>query len=177
MTEKEVNDKSLTVQMGSSDVRLRGEAINTASNRVETHNLQDIREQAATAAKAFIQRDYTNGTACQFQTKFPSELETRIDKQQFEETVQTLNNLYAEAEKLGAQTYLEGCVAFLTAYTISMCMETHYEGVLKKIAKYIQEQNDTIYAPRGLRLTDPIERGLRVIEITIFKDLSTGSGR
>ncbi|XP_064210017.1 golgin subfamily A member 7 isoform X1 [Anguilla rostrata] len=204
----------------------------------ETHSLQDIRQQAAIAAKVFIQRDYTNGTVCQFQTKFPSELETRrlksssvagchavtwkclwiqnskdrtwfslcfviaaeqrstsqqnsgrrpcppdlgspseIDKQQFEETVRTLNNLYAEAEKLGGQSYLEGCLACLTAYTIFLCMETHYEKVLKKIGKYIQEQNDKIYAPRGLLLTDPIERGLRVVEITIFEDRSTGSGR
>ncbi|KAG7480752.1 hypothetical protein MATL_G00059630 [Megalops atlanticus] len=149
----------------------------TAFNMAETHSLQDIRQQAAIAAKVFIQRDYTNGTVCQFQTKFPSELETRIDKQQFEETVRTLNNLYAEAEKLGGQSYLEGCLACLTAYTIFLCMETHYEKVLKKIAKYIQEQNDKIYAPRGLLLTDPIERGLRVVEITIFEDRSTGSGR
>ncbi|KAG7222168.1 hypothetical protein INR49_016740, partial [Caranx melampygus] len=127
-----------------------------------THSLQDMRQQAAIAAKVFIQRDYTNGTVCQFQTKFPSELETRIDKQQFEETVRTLNNLYAEAEKLGSQSYIEGCLACLTAYTIFLCMETHYEKVLKKIAKYIHEQNDKIYAPRGLLLTDPIERGLRV---------------
>ncbi|XP_070760227.1 golgin subfamily A member 7-like isoform X2 [Enoplosus armatus] len=129
-----------------------------------------MRQQAAVAAKVFIQRDYTNGTVCQFQTKFPSELETRIDKQQFEETVRTLNNLYAEAEKLGSQSYIEGCLACLTAYTVFLCMETHYEKVLKKIAKYIQEQNDKIYAPRGLLLTDPIERGLRVIEVTIFED-------
>ncbi|KAF0033731.1 hypothetical protein F2P81_013797 [Scophthalmus maximus] len=121
-----------------------------------------MRQQAAVAAKVFIQRDYTNGTVCQFQTKFPSELETRLDKQQFEETVRTLNNLYAEAEKLGSQSYIEGCLACLTAYTVFLCMETHYEKVLKKITKYIQEQNDKIYAPRGLLLTDPIERGLRV---------------
>ncbi|XP_046871291.1 golgin subfamily A member 7 [Hypomesus transpacificus] len=136
----------------------------------ETHSLQDMRQPPAISAKVFIQRDYTNGTVCQFQTKFPSELETRIDKQQFEETVRTLNNLYLEAEKLGGQSYLEGCLACLTAYTIFLCMETHYEKVLKKIAKYIQEQNDKIYAPRGLLLTDPIERGLRVVEITIFED-------
>ncbi|KAM9547777.1 golgin subfamily A member 7-like [Oncorhynchus nerka] len=140
----------------------------------ETHSLQDMRQQAAIAAKVFIQRDYTNGTVCQFQTKFPSELETRIDKQQFEETVRTLNNLYAEAEKLGGSSYLEGCLACLTAYTIFLCMETHYEKVLKKIAKFIQEQNDKIYAPRGLLLTDPIERGLRVVEVTIFEDRSLG---
>nr|XP_033805611.1 golgin subfamily A member 7 isoform X2 [Geotrypetes seraphini] len=84
-------------------------------------------QQAAVAGKVFIQRDYTNGTLCQFQTKFPPELENRIDRQQFEETVRTLNNLYAEAEKLGGQSYLEGCLACLTAYTIFLCMETHYE--------------------------------------------------
>lgn len=44
----------------------------------QTHSLQDMRQQAAVAAKVFIQRDYTNGTVCQFQTKFPSELETRV---------------------------------------------------------------------------------------------------
>uniref|UniRef100_A0A8C9RPR2 Golgin subfamily A member 7 n=1 Tax=Scleropages formosus TaxID=113540 RepID=A0A8C9RPR2_SCLFO len=140
----------------------------------QTHSLQDLRQQASIAAKVFVQRDYTTGTICQFQTKFPSELETRIDKQQFEETIRTLNNLYAEAEKLGGRSYLEGCLACVTAYTIFLCMETHYEKVLKKIAKYIQEQNDKIYAPRGLLLTDPIERGLRVVEITIFEDQSNG---
>ncbi|XP_043938967.1 golgin subfamily A member 7 isoform X2 [Protopterus annectens] len=122
-----------------------------------------MRLQASVSGKVFIQRDYSNGTMCQFQTKFPSELENRIDKQQFEETVRSLNNLYAEAEKLGGQSYLEGCLACLTAYTIFLCVETHYEKVLKKIAKYIQEQNEKNYAPRGLLLTDPIERGLRVI--------------
>ncbi|XP_042071595.1 golgin subfamily A member 7 [Haplochromis burtoni] len=129
------------------------------------------------SSKVFIQRDYSSGTICKFQTKFPSELESRIDEQQFEETIQTLNNLYAEAEKLGGKSYLEGCLASLTAYTIFLCMETHYEKVLKKIARYIKDQNEKIYAPRGLLLTDPIERGLRVVEITIFEDRSIGSGR
>ncbi|XP_039906022.1 golgin subfamily A member 7-like isoform X2 [Simochromis diagramma] len=93
----------------------------------ETHSLQDMRQQAAITAKVFIQRDYSSGTMCQFQTKFPSELENRIDKQQFEETVRALNNMYTEAEKLGSQSYIEGCLACLTAYTVFLCMETHYE--------------------------------------------------
>uniref|UniRef100_G3WU54 Golgin subfamily A member 7 n=1 Tax=Sarcophilus harrisii TaxID=9305 RepID=G3WU54_SARHA len=107
----------------------------------------------------------------------PDSFLPEIDRQQFEETVRTLNNLYAEAEKLGGQSYLEGCLACLTAYTIFLCMETHYEKVLKKITKYIQEQNEKIYAPQGLLLTDPIERGLRVIEITIYEDRGMSSGR
>lgn len=43
----------------------------------------------------------------------------------------------------------------------------HYQ-VLKKIAKFIQEQNEKIYAPQGLLLTDPIERGLRVVSFCGF---------
>lgn len=38
--------------------------------------------------------------------------------------------------------------------------------ILKKISMYIQEQNEKIYAPRGLLLTDPIERGMRVVSFT-----------
>lgn len=38
--------------------------------------------------------------------------------------------------------------------------------VLKKISMYIQEQNENIYAPRGLLITDPIERGMRVVSFT-----------
>uniref|UniRef100_A0A673WHB0 Golgin subfamily A member 7 n=1 Tax=Salmo trutta TaxID=8032 RepID=A0A673WHB0_SALTR len=143
----------------------------------QTHSLQELQQQAAVASKVYVQRDYNSGKICKFQTKFPSELESRVGKQQFEETMQTLNNLYAEAEKIGGKSYLEGCLACMTAYTIFLCMETHYEKVLKKIARFVKEQNEKIYAPLGLLLTDPIERGLRVVEITIFEDRSIGSGR
>ncbi|KAG8135754.1 hypothetical protein E2320_008745 [Naja naja] len=133
----------------------------------EVHNLQELRRSASLATKVFIQRDYSDGTICQFQTKFPPELDSRIERQLFEETVKTLNNFYAEAEKIGGSSYLEGCLACATAYFIFLCMETHYEKVLKKISKYIQEQNEKIYAPRGLLLTDPVERGMRVVSFLV----------
>ncbi|XP_049590488.1 golgin subfamily A member 7 [Syngnathus scovelli] len=135
----------------------------------ETHSLQEL-QQPVVSTKVFIQRDYSSGTRCKFVTKFPAELESRLDRQHFEETIQTLNNLYAEAEKLGGKSYLEGCLACLTAYTIFLCMDTQYEKVLKKVTRYIKEQNEKVYMPRNLLLTDPIERGLRVVEITVFED-------
>ncbi|XP_077311840.1 golgin subfamily A member 7B [Lithobates pipiens] len=142
----------------------------------EMHNLQEMRRSASLASKVYIQRDYSEGTMCQFQTKFPPELDSRIEKQLFEETVKILNMYYIEAEKIGGSSYLEGCLACATAYFIFLCMETHYEKVLKKISKYIQEQNEKIYAPRGLLITDPVERGMRVIEISIYEDrCSSGS--
>uniref|UniRef100_A0A8C3KT79 Golgin A7 family member B n=1 Tax=Calidris pygmaea TaxID=425635 RepID=A0A8C3KT79_9CHAR len=150
--------------------------LGTAPVTPPVHSLQELRRSASLATKVFVQRDYSEGTTCQFQTKFPAELESRIERQLFEETVKTLNSFYAEAEKIGGSSYLEGCLACATAYFIFLCMETHYEKVLKKISKYIQEQNEKIYAPRGLLLTDPLERGMRVGEISIYEDrCSSGS--
>ncbi|KAJ3604129.1 hypothetical protein NHX12_028870, partial [Muraenolepis orangiensis] len=64
----------MLVVMSSGDVSEAGADIEDHSS---THSLQELRQQAAVSSKVFIQRDYTNGTVCQFQTKFPSELETR----------------------------------------------------------------------------------------------------
>ncbi|KAM5321548.1 golgin subfamily A member 7B isoform 1-T1 [Glossophaga mutica] len=142
----------------------------------EVHNLQELRRSASLATKVFIQRDYSDGTICQFQTKFPPELDSRIERQLFEETVKTLNSFYAEAEKIGGSSYLEGCLACATAYFIFLCMETHYEKVLKKISRYIQEQNEKIFAPRGLLLTDPVERGMRVVSFLSVLCAGVGQG-
>ncbi|XP_053476152.1 golgin subfamily A member 7B [Ictalurus furcatus] len=141
----------------------------------ELQNLQDLRHSASLVTKVFIQRDYTEGTVCKFLTKLPAELNSRIERTLFEDTVKTLNSYYAEAEKISGQSYLEGCLACVSAYIIFLCMETRYEKVLKKISMYIQEQNENIYAPRGLLITDPIERGMRVIEISVFEDRSSSS--
>ncbi|CAI5775212.1 golgin subfamily A member 7B isoform X1 [Podarcis raffonei] len=159
----------------SSENAARPSAETGTSLASQVHNLQELRRSASLATKVFVQRDYSDGTICQFQTKFPPELDSRIERQLFEETVKTLNNFYAEAEKIGGSSYLEGCLACATAYFIFLCMETRYEKVLKKISKYIQEQNEKIYAPRGLLLTDPVERGMRVIEISIYEDRCSSS--
>ncbi|KAK0152063.1 Golgin subfamily A member 7B [Merluccius polli] len=169
--------------------RRRHIAMQRRAAKLLFHNLQELRHSASLVNKVFVQRDYSEGTTCKFQTKFPSELESRVERTLFEDTVKTLNNFYAEAEKIGAHSYLEACVACATAYLIFLCMETRYEKasvrrpflhfkrpVLKKIAKYIQEQNEKVYAPRGLLITDPIDRGMRVIEISIYEDRgSSGS--
>jgi hypothetical protein len=48
--------------------------------------------------------------------------------------------------------------------------ETHYEKCLRKVARFIVEQNEQVWTKRGLLITDPIERGLRVIEISILTE-------
>uniref|UniRef100_A0A8C6HRQ9 Golgin subfamily A member 7 n=1 Tax=Mus spicilegus TaxID=10103 RepID=A0A8C6HRQ9_MUSSI len=128
-------------------------------------------QQAPVSGKVFIQRDYSSGTRCQFQTKFPAELENRIDRQQFEETVRTLNNLYAEAEKLGGQSYLEGCLACLTAYTIFLCMETHYEKVWLHLCSVkslnTMKEDKSLHINSCFKLQKPLYNSDFVIALTV----------
>ncbi|XP_014485063.1 PREDICTED: golgin subfamily A member 7 [Dinoponera quadriceps] len=118
--------------------------------------------------KVFIQRDYSEGTMVKFQTRFPTELESRLDRQSFEYTINQLNSYFAEAERPSCRTYCEGCLACITGYLLYICKETHYEKCLRKVAKFVSEQNDRVYKPRGLLLTDPTTRGLRLIEISVL---------
>jgi len=120
--------------------------------------------------KIFLPRDYSEGVGVRFQTRFPVELEGKIDRQLFDYTINTLNNLYAEAEKANCSTYCEGCMACLTAYIIYFCTETHYEKCLKKVSRFVHEQNDQVWTKRGLLITDPIELGLRVVEISLLTE-------
>lgn len=39
---------------------------------------------------------------------------------------------------------------------------------LRKVGKFIVEQNEMVYLPRGLLLTNPAERGLRIVSFDYF---------
>ncbi|KAF0759350.1 golgin subfamily A member 7 [Aphis gossypii] len=119
-------------------------------------------------AKVFVQRDYSDGTTVKFMTSFPQGLENKIERSVFEYTINQLNTYFAEAEKASCKTYCEGCFACFTVYTMFLCADTHYEKCLRKVGKFIVEQNEMVYLPRGLLLTNPAERGLRIIEITML---------
>lgn len=128
------------------------------------------RLSSAQCTKVFIQRDFSDGTAVRFQNKFPQELEGKIDRVTLERTINTINEIYLEAESLSGRTYCESCFACLTAYLAYLCMDTYYEKCLKRVAQYIDEQNKTVYVPQGLMIVDPAERGLRVLEICILTE-------
>ena len=45
----------------------------------------------------------------------------------FENTINDINGMFVEAEKMSCGRYCEGCLGCLTAYLVFFCMETHYE--------------------------------------------------
>ncbi|XP_064600351.1 golgin subfamily A member 7-like isoform X2 [Liolophura sinensis] len=128
------------------------------------------RISTAHCSKIFVHRDFSEGTSVRFQTKFPQDLDGRIDRAAFDRTVSRINEIFVKAESLGGRTYCESCMACLTAYLSYLCVDTYYEKCLKEISRFIEEQNKTVYVPRGLMLVDPVERGLRVLEICVLQD-------
>ncbi|KAK2705497.1 hypothetical protein QYM36_015776 [Artemia franciscana] len=125
-------------------------------------------ERQSNFTKVFIQRDYSHGTAVRFQCKYPEELEGKIEKEKFEYTINTINEMYADAEKLTCSLYCESLMACLTGYLLYLCADTYYQKCLKKVARFIVEQNEKVYVPSRLLITDPVERGLRVVSFVLF---------
>ncbi|XP_065071344.1 golgin subfamily A member 7-like [Rhopilema esculentum] len=134
---------------------------------MESDARSDRSPMQANIRRVFVQRDFTQGTAVRFQVKYPLELEGKLPQSYFEETLKKVNSIFDNAEKIGLRTYTQGCFACVTAYLVYACCNTHYDKCMKKLAAYINEQNESVYVPRGLMLVNPMERGLRVIEICV----------
>eukprot|EP00800_Vazella_pourtalesii_P017016 TRINITY_DN5058_c0_g1_i2.p1 TRINITY_DN5058_c0_g1~~TRINITY_DN5058_c0_g1_i2.p1 ORF type:complete len:131 (+),score=14.47 TRINITY_DN5058_c0_g1_i2:125-517(+) len=115
--------------------------------------------------KIFLSRDYSHGTACRFNMELPQELRSKVSESQFKSTVTQINEIFEEAEHLSCRSYLEGCLGCLTAYTIFFCVRTRYEKCVDRVALYIVQQNKDVYEPLGVHICDPMQRGLRCIEI------------
>lgn len=139
-------------------------------------DLQQMRLTSSSCAKVFVQRDYSEGVGVKFETKLPNELQGKIDSVEFESIINNINSIYAEAESLSPRTYLENCFACLTAYLILICMQTNYEKNVKRASEYIVTENERLFIPRGLLMVDPMERGLRCIEICMINEPASNTG-
>lgn len=111
--------------------------------------------------KGYVQRDYSRGTKIRFETTLPTEFEEHISQQEFGQFIDTLNDIYVDAEKL---KFCEGCLACLSAYMLYCCMETHKQKCMRRASEFISSQNE-IWKDRGITVFDPMERGFRILEI------------
>jgi len=134
---------------------------------INQHNSLD---QFQPRHKVFLQRDYSRGTGVRYLSAFPSELEGFVERETFNYLVDTINLIFEEGERMSGRAFCESCCACLSAYLLYLCMESLYDRCLKRVSSFVAEQNDTKWKPLGMLVTDPRDRGLRVIEITIFTD-------
>ncbi|KAI6172496.1 Golgin subfamily A member 7 [Aphelenchoides besseyi] len=118
--------------------------------------------------KIYVERDYTLGLEVRFQRSYPSALDGLIEEEDWYYTIDTINKLFELAEAVDMGSVGETLVGFLTCYLIRLVTRTRYEKKLVEIHKFIDQQNQKVFLPAGLCLTDPVERGFRVLEITIL---------
>lgn len=138
------------------------------NNRQDDKSQRAVQVLTAKYKKVFIQRDYSQGTGVRFQTSFPPDLEGYIDLESFSHLVTNVNKIYGEGESMSFRTFIESFCACLSAYSLYLCIQPYYNKCINRARDFIQEQNDLRWKRRGLLVTDPMDRGLRVIEITIF---------
>jgi hypothetical protein len=104
-----------------------------------------------------------------FTTAFPEELTGRIGSDEFQSVIDKVNRIFDDAEKVSIFSVMDSLLGCLTAYLIFACYDSYYDRCLKRVTRLIEQQNQSVWKPKGLLLTDPKDRGLRVIEITIFE--------
>ena len=121
-----------------------------------------------------VHRDFSEGVGVRFNTAFPDELTGRIDPDAFYILVNKVNKYFVDAERISFYSVVDSILGCLTAYLIFLCVDTHYERCIKKVSRFIDVQNKNLWIPRGLYVTDPKDKGLRVIEITFIDEGGEG---
>lgn len=106
----------------------------------------------------FVQRDYANGNEpTRFQRGIPKELEERgVSEQEFLTLVDTVNDIFREAETVGWKTFLEGLFGCLTFFALFLCWEPIYKKQMARLEKFLFEQNSTVFLPKGIRVKNPL---------------------
>uniref|UniRef100_A0A914CB62 Ras modification protein ERF4 n=1 Tax=Acrobeloides nanus TaxID=290746 RepID=A0A914CB62_9BILA len=120
--------------------------------------------------KVFIQRDYSKGLTVKFCADFPLEFEGKIDSNTWTSFINQLNELYLVADSVTPASIVETVVGFLSCYTSRLCFRPKWEEALERIEEMIQEHNQEVFVPRCLHVRNPIEKGFRVIEITLLDE-------
>eukprot|EP01095_Lingulamoeba_sp_RSL-Kostka_P003382 TRINITY_DN14368_c0_g1_i1.p1 TRINITY_DN14368_c0_g1~~TRINITY_DN14368_c0_g1_i1.p1 ORF type:complete len:134 (-),score=24.52 TRINITY_DN14368_c0_g1_i1:151-552(-) len=115
-----------------------------------------------------IERDYSKGTNCVWETIMPVELQNIVPEDTFNETINKLNQLFAVAEDYTCFSFLEGSLSFLTCFTLHLCYPGQYVSAQKNIEAFIKTQNKTVYQELGVEWLNPFKNGLLNIIILIY---------
>lgn len=114
-----------------------------------------------------IDRDYTSGELCQFQTAFPVEIDGRITPRRFQQTINTLNDLLAKAHN-PKYNFFDNCLACLTIYTSTLCLRPHFDRMIEEICKFLDNENISSYNPQGLNFRDPRRTSFLFLELELY---------
>uniref|UniRef100_A0A915DFF8 Ras modification protein ERF4 n=1 Tax=Ditylenchus dipsaci TaxID=166011 RepID=A0A915DFF8_9BILA len=120
--------------------------------------------------KFYVQRDYGQGLAVCFSTDFPEDLNGKVDKDIWVDFIKQLNGIYAEAEECSTASAAESLLGFLTCYLSRLCVKPIWTNKLEEAVDLINETNDLRFIKCGVYVCNPIDKGLRVIEVVLLNE-------
>ncbi|RIA95775.1 Golgin subfamily A member 7/ERF4 family-domain-containing protein [Glomus cerebriforme] len=114
-----------------------------------------------------IDRDYTRGEMCQFQTAFPLEIDGRINPRRFQQTINTLNELLSKAHN-PKYNFFDNCLACITIYTSTLCLRSHFDRMIEEICRFLDSENISLYNSQGLNFRDPRRTSFLFLELELY---------
>uniref|UniRef100_A0AC35TX25 Erf4 domain-containing protein n=1 Tax=Rhabditophanes sp. KR3021 TaxID=114890 RepID=A0AC35TX25_9BILA len=139
--------------------------------------LQDLvsKRSLGDCRRVFIQRDYTKGLNVRFTTELPGLVGERCEKEVWVDFINTINEKFETAAKVNIASALETCFNCLTCYLFSLCVKSSYNKAIDGIIDFIEVKNKSIFQDRNLFITNPMKKGLRVIEVVILNEFDAPS--
>ncbi|RSH93676.1 hypothetical protein EHS25_006323 [Saitozyma podzolica] len=111
-----------------------------------------------------IERDWSGGEVCQFETGFPMELEGRITPAQFHTFVTSLNAHLSSAYSLRGAVR-DNLLAIASWWTSLWWHTSHFEKELQNAEALIAKTNREVFNPKGLNVLSPRDVALQFLEI------------
>ncbi|KAI7852425.1 Golgin subfamily A member 7/ERF4 [Circinella umbellata] len=115
-----------------------------------------------------IERDYSRGDGItRFCTDFPPELSGRIDPNQLCNTIEKINTILENAEKISSNVF-DNIMECLTLYIWPILFSTHYLRSIKQLVRFIDSENDRVYHSQGISIANPVRHAFLFIEIRLY---------
>lgn len=110
--------------------------------------------------RVYLERDYRNSLITRFDDTLPELLRDRVTEAEFRLTIDTINELFRQADRYTVATCLESTIGCLSCFTLYHCYDSMYIRTQHEIERFIEQQNQTVYNAKGLRWRNPFRNGL-----------------
>ncbi|WVR08295.1 hypothetical protein IAU60_005344 [Kwoniella sp. DSM 27419] len=111
-----------------------------------------------------IERDWSGGEVCQFETTFPLELDGRIQPAQFAQFIHELNAILVCAYSVRGAVW-DNLLAVASLWTSLLWRQSCFERELRRAERHIDESNQQLFNAHGLNVLSPRDVALQFLEI------------
>ncbi|KAI9494953.1 Golgin subfamily A member 7/ERF4 family-domain-containing protein [Zychaea mexicana] len=116
-----------------------------------------------------VDRDYSRGDGItRFATDYPPLLAGRISSEQFQHTIDGINRLLEEAERVSWNAVFDNVMECLTIYTWPIFFSTHYQRCIRRLLAFIQSENESLYHQHDVSISNPIRCACLFLELKVY---------